>query len=103
MLQDTDSNNKGSFSTGPAGVFAAVEHRGQQLTVVKLQETSVRQPAALEPFLRERLGLPADALLLVLPSEGAPLLGQGPAEQLYNDFLSTNTAAVVEQPWQPLT
>ncbi|TGE10335.1 hypothetical protein [Hymenobacter fodinae] len=63
----------------------------------------MQQPNALEQYLRNRLGLSADALLLVLPTEGAPLLGQGPAEQLYNDFLSKNTAAVVEQPWQPLT
>jgi hypothetical protein len=103
MLDDTDSHNTDSFSTGPAGVFAHIEHNGQQLTVVKLQETYVQQPAALETFLRQRLGLPSEALLLVLPSEGAPLLGQGAPEQLYNDFLSKNTAAVVEQPWQPLT
>ena len=103
MLDDTDSHKTGTFSTGPAGVFARIEHHGQPLTVVKLQESYVQQPAALEPFLRQRLDLPAEALLLVLPSEGGPLLGQGPAEQLYNDFLSKNTAAVVEQPWQPLT
>jgi hypothetical protein len=97
MQHDTDT-----FSTGPAGVVAHIEHRGQHLTVVKLQEAYVQQPAALQQYLTNRLGLSADALLLVLPTEGAPLLGQGAAEELYNDFLSTNTAAVVEQPWQPL-
>lgn len=97
MKTDTDT-----FSTGPAGVFAHIEHEGQRLTVVKLQEAYIQQPAALEQYLRNRLGLSADDLLLVLPTEGAPLLGQGSAEQLYNHFLSTNTAAVVEQPWQPL-
>jgi hypothetical protein len=97
MLNDTDT-----FSTGPAGVVAHIEHNGQHLTVVKLQEAYIQKPAALEQYLLNRLGLPADALLLVLPSEGAPLLGQGAAEQLYNDFLSKNTAAVAEQPWQPL-
>ncbi|SNC74968.1 hypothetical protein SAMN06265337_2638 [Hymenobacter gelipurpurascens] len=98
MKNDTDT-----FSTGPAGVVAQIEHDGQHLTVVKLQEAYIQQPAALEQYLRNRLGLSSDALLLVLPSEGAPLLDQSPAEQLYNHFLSTNTAAVVEQPWQPLT
>lgn len=97
MKNDTDT-----FSTGPAGVVAHIEHEGQQLTVVKLQEAYVQQPTALGQYLRNRLGLSSDGRLLVLPSEGAPLLGQGPAEQLYNHFLSTNTAAVVEQPWQPL-
>jgi hypothetical protein len=97
MLNDTDT-----FSTGPAGVVAQIEHNNQHLTVVKLQEAYVQQPAALEQYLLNRLGLPADALLLVLPSEGGPLLGQGAAEELYNNFLSTNTAAVVEQPWKPL-
>ncbi|TGD78969.1 hypothetical protein [Hymenobacter wooponensis] len=97
MKNDTDT-----FSTGPAGVVAHIEHNGQHLTVVKLQEAYVQHPDALQQQLTSLLGMAPDALLLVLPSEGKPLLGQGPAEQLYNDFLSKNTAAVVEQPWQPL-
>ncbi|QJX45832.1 hypothetical protein HMJ29_02320 [Hymenobacter taeanensis] len=97
MQNDTDN-----FSTGPAGVFAHIEHEGQHLTVVKLQEAYVHNPEALQQQLTQELGLASNALLLVLPSEGKPLLGQGPAEELYNNFLSKNTAAVVEQPWQPL-
>lgn len=91
-----------TFTTGPAGVFAHIEHHGQHLTVVKLQEAYVNNPDALQQELSTALGLAPDALLLVLPTEGGPLLGQGPAEQLYNNYLSTNTAAVVEQTWQPL-
>ncbi|WP_139925944.1 hypothetical protein [Hymenobacter sp. DG01] len=91
-----------NFSTGPAGVFAQIEHKGQNLTVVKLQEAYADDPATLLHQLTAALGLSPAALLLVLPSEGKPLLGEGPAEDLYNDFLSTNTAAVVEQTWQPL-
>jgi hypothetical protein len=94
--------NDDTFSTGPMGVFANIEHKGQHLTVVKLQEAYVHNPDALRQQLTSALGLRPDALLLILPSEGAPLLGQGPAEDLYNNFLSTNTAAVVEQRWQPL-
>ncbi|UOQ78184.1 hypothetical protein MUN84_06210 [Hymenobacter sp. 5516J-16] len=91
-----------TFSTGPTGVFARIEHEGQHLTVVKLQEANQPDLPALQQRLTTALGLAPDALLLVLPTEGQPLLGQGPAEQLYNHYLSTNTAAVVEQPWQPL-
>ncbi|MET4106538.1 hypothetical protein [Hymenobacter sp. UYP22] len=91
-----------TFSTGPAGVYAHIEHQGQRVTVVKLQEAFLTEASTLESQLRSALGLAAHELLLVLPTEGAPLLGQGPAEQIYNDFLSTNTAAVVEQRWLPL-
>lgn len=91
-----------SFSTGPAGVYAHIEHQGQRLTVVKLQEAYASDPATLLHQLTAALGLSPAALLLVLPTEGDPLLGQGPAEELYHDYLSTNTAAVVEQTWQPL-
>ncbi|WP_045687871.1 hypothetical protein [Hymenobacter sp. AT01-02] len=92
-----------TFSTGPAAVFARIEHNGQHLTVVKLQQTEgPLNTSALQQHLTTALGLAPNALLLVLPTEGGPVLGQGPAEQLYNDYLSTNTAAVVEQTWQPL-
>lgn len=92
-----------AFSSGPAAVFARIEHQGQLLTVVKLQETPPQLDVeTLRQQLTSALGLSPTDLLLVLPTEGAPVLGQGPAEQLYNDFLSTNTAAVVEQTWEPL-
>lgn len=91
-----------TFSTGPAGVYAQINHDGQHVTVVKLQEATLPAHGALESQLRAALGLAPEALLLVLPTEGEPLLGQGPPEQVYNNFLSTNTAAVVEQRWLPL-
>lgn len=88
-------------ATIPPAVFARISHQGQELTVVKLQEAYRGDAGALEQ-LPARLGLPATAPLLVLPTEGGPLLARANAEQLYNDYLSTNTAAVAEQTWQPL-
>ena len=86
----------------PAGVFARIEHQGQALTVVKIQEAYQGDVAHLHQELSTALELGPDAPLLVLPIEGPPLLSQGQAEQLYNDYLSTNTAAVAEQRWQPI-
>ncbi|MCB2378126.1 hypothetical protein LGH70_11065 [Hymenobacter sp. BT635] len=86
----------------PAGVFARIEHQGQPLTVVKIQEVYEGDAAQLQRELSTALHLSPNAPLLVLPIEGGPLINQGQAEQLYNDFLSTNTAAVAEQPWQPI-
>lgn len=86
----------------PAAVFARLQHQGQPLTVVKLQEAYTGEAAALGPQLAASLGLDPAAPLLVLPAEGGPLLDQGGAAQLYNDFLSTNTDAVSQQRWQPL-
>lgn len=86
----------------PAGVFARIEHKGQPLTVVKIQEAYEGDVAHLQQELSKALQLGPNAALLVLPIEGRPLVSQGQAEQLYNDFLSTNTAAVVEQTWQPI-
>ncbi|OON69073.1 hypothetical protein B0919_10205 [Hymenobacter sp. CRA2] len=89
-------------ATVPPAVFARIDHAGQPLTVVKLQEAYTGDNSQLGPQLAAALGLSADALLLVLPTEGQPLIGQGRAEQVYNEYLSTNTAAVAEQTWQPL-
>ncbi|TGE22946.1 hypothetical protein [Hymenobacter metallicola] len=86
----------------PAGVFARIEHNGQPLTVVKIQESYEGDVARLQQELSAALGLGGQEALLVLPTEGRPLVDQGGAEQLYNDFLSTNTAAVAEQTWQPV-
>lgn len=86
----------------PPAVYARLQHEGQPLTVVKLQEAYAGDPAALQQRLAEALGLDAAAPLLVLPTEGRPLLDQGGAEQRYNAFLSTNTDAVSEQRWLPL-
>lgn len=86
----------------PAGVFARIEHQGQPLTVVKIQEAYEGDVNQLQQELRTALALGPGAALLVLPIEGRPLLSQNQAEQLYNDYLSTNTAAVAEQPWQPI-
>ncbi|UOQ52897.1 hypothetical protein [Hymenobacter cellulosivorans] len=86
----------------PAGVFARIEHQGQHLTVVKIQEAYPGDVAHLQQELSSALQLGPEAALLVLPIEGPPIISQGRAEQLYNDYLSTNTAAVAEQTWQPI-
>ena len=86
----------------PAAVFAHLQHQGQSLTVVKLQEAYAGEAAALSQQLSSALGLEASAPLLVLPAEGGPLLDQGGAAELYHDFLSTVTDAVSQQRWQPL-
>lgn len=86
----------------PAAVFARLHHQGQPLTVVKLQQAYAGEAAALGRQLFARLGLDPASPLLVLPAEGGPLLDQGGAGPLYNDFLSTNTDAVSQQRWEPL-
>ncbi|UYZ63234.1 hypothetical protein [Hymenobacter weizhouensis] len=93
--------NTDTFSTGPAGVFARIEQDGQAVTVVKLQDGLTISPI-LTQQLRSHLNLPADALLLVLHSDGSEP-AQGQAQELYSRYLSTNTAAVADVVWQPLT
>ncbi|MCC2546973.1 hypothetical protein LJY25_10995 [Hymenobacter sp. BT175] len=90
-----------TFSTGPAGVFARVEQGGRHLTVVKLQDGLSNSFDDLRQQLTSRLGLGAQDLLLVLHSDGSEP-EQGPAQQLYNEYLSTNTSAVADVTWEPL-
>ena len=89
-----------TFSTGPAGVVARIQHQGQSLAVVKLQDGLHHSPA-LADQLRRLLGLAPGAPLLVLHSDGSEP-DQGPAHALYHDYLSTNTSAVADVVWQPL-
>jgi hypothetical protein len=91
------------FTTIPAGVGTRIEQDGQSVIVVKLQEAYRGVPEALQQHLTSHLGLPDDALLLVLPTEGQPLIGRGRAQELYNKYLSTNTDAVSETTWKPLS
>ena len=91
-----------TFSTGPAGVFARIEQDGQEVTVVKLQDGLRADAAELRQQLSRRLGLGADELLLVLRSDGSEP-NQGAAQELYNKYLSTNTTAVADVIWQPLS
>jgi len=95
MLPDT-------FSTGPTGVYAQIEQDGQTVTVVKLQDGLNASSADIRQHLASRLGLGTGALLLVLyPEGGEP--EQSPAQELYNKYLSTNTAAVADVTWKPLS
>ncbi|OUJ75509.1 hypothetical protein [Hymenobacter crusticola] len=95
MLPDT-------FSTGPAGVYAQIEQDGQTVTVVKLQDGLNASPTDVRQHLASQLGLGPEALLLVLHSDGGEP-EQGPAQELYNKYLSTNTAAVADVTWKPLS
>jgi hypothetical protein len=74
MTQDT-------FTTGPAGVFARIEHDGQQVTVVKIQDGLPASTPELRQELTRRLHLAPQELLLVLRSNGSEL-EQGPAQDL---------------------
>ncbi|WP_324676308.1 hypothetical protein [Hymenobacter sp. GOD-10R] len=94
MLPDT-------FSTGPAGVYAQIEQDGQTVTVVKLQDGLNASPAEVRQQLAPLLGLSPEALLLVLHSDGGEP-EQGPAQEMYNKYLSVNTAAVADVTWKPL-
>ena len=91
-----------TFSTGPAGVFARIEQDGQQVTVVKLQDGLRADAAALRQQVSQRLGLEDNDLLLLLRSDGSEP-NQGTAQELYNKYLSTNTTAVADVTWQPLS
>ena len=94
MTEDT-------FSTGPAGVFARIEQDGQHVMVVKLQDGLAASTPELRQELTSLLGLSLNDLLLVLRSDGSEL-EQGRAQDLYNKYLSTNTAAVADVTWKPL-
>lgn len=89
-----------TFSAGPAGVYAHIEQDGQRVTVVKLQD-GLRISPTLTQQIGAHLGLSADALLLVLHSDGSEP-DQGQAQQVYNQYLSTNTSAVADVTWKPL-
>ncbi|UOQ72116.1 hypothetical protein [Hymenobacter cellulosilyticus] len=54
----------------PAGVFARIEHQGQPLTVVKIQEAYQGDVSQLQRELSTALELAPGAALLVLPIEG---------------------------------
>jgi len=77
MTQDT-------FTTGPAGVFARIEHDGQQVTVVKIQDELPASTPELRQELTRRLHLAPQ-----VRSNGSEL-EQGPAQDLYDKYLSTN-------------
>jgi hypothetical protein len=93
--------SENSFSTGPAGVYAQIQQDGQKVTVVKLQDGLPNSPANLRQQLMQRLQLAPNDLLLVLQSDGSEP-DQGLAQKLYDQYLSTNTAAVADVTWQPL-
>jgi hypothetical protein len=95
MLSDT-------FSTGPTGVYAQIEQDGQTVTVVKVQDGLNASTAEVRQHLASLLGLGPNALLLVLYPEGNEP-EQGPAQQLYDKYLSVNTAAVADVTWKPLS
>jgi len=90
-----------TFSTGPAGVYTQIQQDGQCVTVVKLQDGLSATSAELRQELLARLGLGSDELLLVLRSDGSEP-DQGTAQQLYDQYLSTNTAAVADVTWVPI-
>ncbi|GAA4375617.1 hypothetical protein [Hymenobacter koreensis] len=89
-------------TTIPTAVYAHINHEGQHLTVVKIQEAFSGSPQTLRQRLHAILQLAPGTSLLVLPTEGGPLLNERGAEEAYNSYLSTNTSAVADQPWQPL-
>ena len=90
-----------SFSTGPAGVYTQIQQDGQVVTVVKLQDGLSTDTAQLRQQLTQRLQLAPDDLLLVLRSDGSEP-DQGTAQDLYDQYLSTNTAAVADVTWVPI-
>lgn len=90
-----------SFSTGPAGVYTQIQQDGQVVTVVKLQDGLPNNATDLRQQLMQRLQLAPNDLLLILQSDGSEP-EQGIAQELYEQYLSTNTAAVADVTWQPL-
>jgi len=93
--------SKASFSTGPSGVYTQIEQDGQIVTVVKLQDGLPNATSELRQQLMQRLQLTPNDLLLVLRSDGTEP-DQGTAQDLYNQYLSTNTAAVADVIWRPI-
>lgn len=90
-----------TFSTGPAGVYAQIQQDGQLVTVVKLQDGLPNTSTDPRQQLMQRLHLTPNDLLLVLQSDGSEP-EQGPAQELYEQYLSTNTAAVADVTWKPI-
>jgi hypothetical protein len=90
-----------TFSTGPAGVYTQIQQDGQVVTVVKLQDGLPNTSADLRQQLMQRLQLTPNDLLLILQSDGSEP-EQGTAQELYEQYLSTNTAAVADVTWQPI-
>ncbi len=93
--------SKDTFSTGPSGVYTQIEQDGQTVTVVKLQDGLPAATTELRQQLTKLLGLQPNDLLLVLRSDGSEP-DQGPAQDLYDKYLSTNTAAVADVTWKPI-
>jgi hypothetical protein len=94
MTEDT-------FSKGPAGVYTQIQQDDQVVTVVKLQDGLPNAPTEQRQQLMNRLQLTPNDLLLILQSDGSEP-DQGTAQQLYEQYLSTNTAAVADVTWQPI-
>lgn len=90
-----------TFSTGPSGVYTQIKQDGQFVTVVKLQDGLPNATPELRQQLMQQLNLTPNDLLLVLRSDGSEP-DQGTAQDLYDQYLSTNTAAVADVTWQPI-
>ncbi|WP_375435682.1 hypothetical protein [uncultured Hymenobacter sp.] len=93
--------SRDTFSTGPSGVYTQIKQDGQIVTVVKLQDGLPNATPELRQQLMQQLNLSANDLLLVLRSDGREP-DQGTAQDLYDQYLSTNTAAVADVTWQPI-
>ncbi|UOQ65328.1 hypothetical protein [Hymenobacter volaticus] len=90
-----------TFSIGPSGVYTQIKQDGQFVTVVKLQDGLPNATPELRQQLMQQLNLTPDDLLLVLRSDGSEP-DQGTAQDLYDQYLSTNTAAVADVTWQSI-